>query len=57
VWEGKSKERFFHEHGFTTTPVDMDLLAEWLEEQAGKIDQRRVTIEYTVLVPAKPTWK
>jgi hypothetical protein len=57
VWEGKSKERFFHDHGFTTTPIDMDLLAEWLETQAIQIDRRRVTIEYTVYVPAKYTWE
>ena len=57
VWEGQSKERFFYDHGFMATPVDMDLLAEWLEEQVVKIDQRRVTIEYTVLVPVRPTWE
>jgi uncharacterized protein YukE len=57
VWEGQSKERFFHDYGFTATPVDMDLLAEWLEEQARRINGRTVTIEYTVLVSARPTWK
>ena len=57
VWEGKSKERFFHDHGFVATPVDIDLLAEWLEDQARQIDGRRVTIEYTVLVPVRPTWE
>jgi hypothetical protein len=56
VWEGRSKERFFNDHGFKVTPVDMDLLAEWLEEQARRIDGRRATIEYTVLVPVRPTW-
>ena len=57
VWEGRSKERFFHDHGFTATPVDMDLLAEWLENQAKRIDGRRVTIEYIVMVPIRPSWK
>jgi hypothetical protein len=53
VWEGRSKERFFHDYGFTTKPVEMDFLAVWLESQAVKIDRKRVTIEYTVLVPAR----
>ena len=57
VWEGNSKERFFHDHGFTTTPVEMDLLAEWLDDQARQIDGRRVTIEYTVYVPLRPSWE
>jgi hypothetical protein len=57
VWAGRSKERYFHDHGFEATPVDMDLLAEWLEDQARQIDGKRVTIEYIVLVPRRPTWR
>jgi uncharacterized protein YukE len=57
VWQGRSRERFFHDHGFKATPINMENLAEWLETQAKRIDQKTVTIEYTVLVPITPTWK
>ena len=57
VWQGQSKERFFYEYGFTVTPIEMFKLVEWLEARAKQIDERRVTIEYTVLVPLKPPWE
>jgi len=56
-WLGASHDRFLDDHGFASTPEELDQVAEWMEEEARAVDNKRVTIEYTVLVPVAEAWE
>jgi hypothetical protein len=43
--------RFLQESGVATGPIELEAVAAWLEEQARRIEAKRVTIEEIILVP------
>jgi hypothetical protein len=56
-WVEVSQDRFFNSHGFASTPDELDRLAEWMEEEARRVDNKRVTVQYTEMVPLTEAWE